>query len=104
MLTLTQPVRYARSPEAPRRVITAAVVMLIPLPAPPAVRKIIDFQHEINLFSQYATGLSNASVPYLPFDWIPKTTGSLQKTVLLQSAASYNEHVPPHGPSPLLSV
>lgn len=36
--------------------------MLIPLPAPPAVRKIIDFQHEINLFSQYVTSPSNASV------------------------------------------
>lgn len=32
------------------------------------------------LFSQYVTSLSNASVPYLPFGWIPKTTGSLQKS------------------------
>lgn len=79
-LAKSDTVRDARPSEALRWVFTAAVVMLIPLPIPPAVRKIIDFQYEMNLFSQYVTSLSNASVPYLPFGWIPKTTGSLQKS------------------------
>lgn len=61
----------------------------------PAARKTIYFQYEINLFSQHATSLSNASVPHLPFGWIQKTTGSLKKTALIQSTVSYNEHVSP---------